>query len=49
MNFKKAKCKVLYTGRAHPKHKYMPVREQTEGSPEDKDLGVLVEKTLSMT
>jgi len=49
MKFNKAKCKVLPMGQSNAKHKYRLGRECIECSPEEKDLGVLVHKKLSMT
>jgi len=49
MKSNKAKCKVLHMGRDNPKCKYRLGREWIERSPEEKDLGVLVDKKLNMT
>jgi len=36
-------------GGGYPKHKYRPGREQIASNPEEKDLGVLVDKKVNTT
>ncbi|GAB0195500.1 cAMP-dependent protein kinase inhibitor alpha [Grus japonensis] len=45
MKFSKAKCKVLHVGRLSPKHDYRLGEEWIESSPEEKDLGALIDRS----
>ena len=47
--FSKNKCQILHLGWSNARHKYKWGEEWLERSPEERDLGVLIDSRLKMS